>query len=67
MEIFGLFPVVGITRSKHKIAALTSGGATWQNLAPAFYPGKSKLEGVLVVVAVAPWAHGTMSQSVKGV
>ena len=52
------------------VAALASGKATWQNLTPAFYPGKSKLGGVLAVVAVAPWAFvgfDTVPQSAKRV
>lgn len=38
------------------IAALLSPEVKWSNLSPAFYPGASRLSGVLAVVAVAPWA-----------
>jgi len=38
------------------IAALLSPEAKLSNLAPAYYPGTSKLSGILAVVAVAPWA-----------
>ena len=38
------------------IAALVSSRAAWSNLTPAYYPGSSKISGILAVVAVAPWA-----------
>lgn len=38
------------------VAALSSDTASFENLSPGFYPGASKLGGVLAVVAVAPWA-----------
>lgn len=38
------------------IAALLSPEVKWSNHSPAFYPGASRLSGVLAVVAVAPWA-----------
>lgn len=38
------------------VAALVSSKASFQNLAPAFPEGGSKVAGVLAVIAVAPWA-----------
>lgn len=38
------------------LAALFGSKASFSNLNPQFFPGKSKIAGVLAVVAVAPWA-----------
>lgn len=38
------------------VAAIFSPEASLSNLAPAYYPGTSKLSAILAVVAVAPWA-----------
>ena len=46
-----LFGLVVVT-----VAAFISGRASLANLSPAFYPGTSKLSGILAVIAVAPWA-----------
>ena len=37
-------------------AAILNPNVTFNNIKPAYYPGTSKLAGVLAVVAVAPWA-----------
>lgn len=38
------------------VAAAVSPKVSFSNLEPAFYPGNSKISGILAVVAVAPWA-----------
>lgn len=38
------------------MAALVSPNASWNHLLPAYYPGISKISGILAIIAVAPWA-----------
>ena len=53
------FRVADTTATSRAVAALASGKATWQNLTPAFYLGKSKLGGVLAVATVTPYCKPT--------